>query len=147
MPYTITEACNGCTACKRICPVEAIRGERKQQHVIHPDLCIECGACGRICASSAILNEKGELTTRVKQNLWPKPVWNYDQCVECRICVLICPTGSINLAFSQNGSSALKPSLPLLKYPHTCIACGFCEINCPTNAITMLVAESAVVTK
>ncbi len=142
MPYLITEACIGCTACKRKCPVNAIRGEKKQLHQINPDLCIECGVCGKICPSAAILDEKKQPTQRIKQNEWVKPVWNYDLCVECRICVLVCPTGAITLAHQNNGDSGIKPSFPILSNSQNCIGCGFCENNCPTAAILMQIPVS-----
>ena len=44
--YVIDESiCIGCTACTRVCPVDAISGERKKPHSIDPDVCIACGAC------------------------------------------------------------------------------------------------------
>ena len=45
MAYRITNECDGCTACVRLCPTGAIAGARKALHVINPSLCIECGAC------------------------------------------------------------------------------------------------------
>ena len=43
------EKCKGCTACSRVCPVDAISGEVKKAHVIDTDKCIKCGACIEKC--------------------------------------------------------------------------------------------------
>lgn len=51
----VPELCRGCTLCARKCPVNAIRGERKQPHVIDQQLCIKCGACMEACKLNAII--------------------------------------------------------------------------------------------
>ena len=52
--YTITDKCTGCTACSRKCPVGAITGTVKNQHVIDKDKCIKCGKCLETCRFGAI---------------------------------------------------------------------------------------------
>jgi NADP-reducing hydrogenase subunit HndC len=55
MEYVVNpENCVGCTACARVCPVNAITGERKEVHLINPEICIKCGACMEKCKFDAI---------------------------------------------------------------------------------------------
>lgn len=46
--------CKGCTACAKVCPVEAISGALKQAHSIDTAKCIRCGACYEKCKFNAI---------------------------------------------------------------------------------------------
>jgi NADH-quinone oxidoreductase subunit F len=46
--------CKGCTACVKKCPVEAIRGEKRQPHTLDAAKCIKCGACVATCKFNAI---------------------------------------------------------------------------------------------
>ncbi len=53
----IPEKCKGCTACIRVCPVDAIEGKVREPHVIHQDKCIKCGACFEKCKFAAIVRQ------------------------------------------------------------------------------------------
>ncbi|NLA27542.1 MAG: NADH-quinone oxidoreductase subunit NuoF [Firmicutes bacterium] len=48
------ELCDGCRRCVRVCPVDAISGERKEPHVIDSVTCTRCGSCVERCRREAI---------------------------------------------------------------------------------------------
>jgi len=50
----LAEFCKGCGMCKRVCPANAISGEKKQVHTIDADVCVKCGACFETCKFKAI---------------------------------------------------------------------------------------------
>ena len=57
-PLVILEdKCKGCTACKKVCPNDAIEGELKATHKIIQENCIRCGACIEKCKLGAIVQE------------------------------------------------------------------------------------------
>lgn len=53
----LEDKCKGCTACKKVCPNDAIEGELKAVHTIVQDKCIRCGACLEKCKLGAIVQE------------------------------------------------------------------------------------------
>ena len=52
------EKCIGCGACKKVCPVEAIEGEKKLPHVIDTAKCIKCGSCIDVCRKAKAVLKK-----------------------------------------------------------------------------------------
>jgi len=54
--YSISEMdCTGCGACAKICPTQAIKGEKKQSHRILFELCSKCGSCKDVCKANAVM--------------------------------------------------------------------------------------------
>ncbi|MEW6076464.1 MAG: 4Fe-4S binding protein [Thermodesulfobacteriota bacterium] len=134
MAYFITETCNGCTSCARLCPAGAIQGEKKNRHVIDLGLCIECGACGRICPQSALQDPTGRAVQSVKKQFWAKPVFNHKTCMACGICINACPAGCLK---PGEPSRKDKNAYPELADPGACLSCGFCADECPVEAVTL----------
>jgi NADH-quinone oxidoreductase subunit F len=52
--YEISDECDGCGACVKLCPAEAISGEQDELHVIDQELCTRCGVCGTLCQFGAV---------------------------------------------------------------------------------------------
>jgi len=50
-----SDLCKGCGLCTKVCPVNAISGERKSPHIIDQSKCIKCGACLEKCPFKAIV--------------------------------------------------------------------------------------------
>lgn len=49
------EACTGCMACLKKCPVEAIIGSPRYPHFIIQERCISCGSCYDVCKFNAVI--------------------------------------------------------------------------------------------
>ena len=55
LSYSIDEEkCKGCGACIKVCPVEAIRGEKREPHEIDETKCVKCGTCYEVCKFAAV---------------------------------------------------------------------------------------------
>ena len=55
LTYEITDDCVGCGACRKVCPVKAIKGTAKNKHIIEQETCIRCGVCFTTCKFDAIV--------------------------------------------------------------------------------------------
>ncbi len=51
----IADKCKGCGMCLKVCPTQAISGERRQPHKIDTDKCIKCNSCFDRCPFGAIV--------------------------------------------------------------------------------------------
>ena len=49
------EKCTGCGACLRVCPVDAIAGEKKKPHQLDENICVKCRACYEACKFDAVV--------------------------------------------------------------------------------------------
>ena len=140
MAYKITDKCNGCSACKKFCPTDAIAGDKNTLHIIAADRCIECGACGRVCPAEAVKDPFGISCPMVKRSLWERPQFDKMTCMSCRICVDACPVHCLDLYHPANRGD--HHGRPYMANERICIGCGFCAKECPVGAVTMIVSQS-----
>ncbi len=52
--YDINNQCTGCRLCVDACPQGAIRGGKKEKHIIDQELCNQCGICKITCTYDAV---------------------------------------------------------------------------------------------
>ncbi len=50
-----SEKCTGCGACVRVCPVDAITGEKKKPHQLDQSKCMKCRGCFEACKFDAVV--------------------------------------------------------------------------------------------
>jgi Na+-translocating ferredoxin:NAD+ oxidoreductase RNF subunit RnfB len=48
-------------ACAKVCPTQAIKGEKKQSHLILAEICSKCGSCIDVCKTNAIIYKDADL--------------------------------------------------------------------------------------
>jgi NADH-quinone oxidoreductase subunit F len=49
------EKCTGCGACLKVCPVDAIMGEKKKPHQLDQSKCVKCRGCYEACKFDAVV--------------------------------------------------------------------------------------------
>jgi len=131
MAFSINRRCDGCSACVRQCPTQAIFGEFKKSYSIDSNRCIDCGVCGQICPIEAVVNERGEIAARVERNDRLRPTVDFDMCNGCAMCVDICPFHCIEIV----GGPLM--GISVLANPLACVSCDECMHVCLKHAIKM----------
>ena len=62
------QKCSACGTCRKQCPTDAIRGDKKIVHIVDQEKCIKCGTCFQVCP------ERFGAVTRLPGGPAPAPV-------------------------------------------------------------------------
>jgi ferredoxin len=138
MYHVIEENCIGCGACKRVCPVDAISGEKKEIHIIDGKYCINCSSCGRVCPKNAVKGH-GQVISKLKRDQWLKPHIDKEKCYACENCIAACPVDALSMA---GENLPLTENYAVFSSPDLCVSCGWCFDNCQFDAIKMEVLSA-----
>ncbi len=112
------EKCNGCMACMRFCPTQAVRIQNNKAFLLE-DLCIDCGECVRLCEYKAIVpltNSFSEFSKFKYTIAIPSPVF-----------------------YSQFGKDA-KPAVLLAALKKIGFDDAF-DVACPSEAVSIAIQE------
>ncbi len=138
---TVSDACNDCGACRKVCPMDAIAEEDPRRSASTE--CIACEACARACPAGAVkfsMNVQGQsggaahFSTH-RRALFVSGVTGF----LAGLAVLILPgwirTGKAGA--SGFPSSSIRPpgAVPEKDFLARCIRCGECMKACPTNTL------------
>lgn len=139
MAHRIIDTCNGCSACARQCPTDAITGAFKERYRVEEPLCIDCGVCGMICPVEAVVDAAGVLARRLPRSRRPRPVFDPALCNGCSLCATFCPERCIGLIGPAYQGAAY------LADPQRCVSCGECATICIKRAVRMEALELSAV--
>lgn len=131
MSYAIGAGCDGCSACSRQCPVDAISGTYKSRYDIDDGLCVDCGVCGVVCPVEAVTDAEGRVVSHVPRPQRPRPVLDATRCNGCETCVAFCPFECRRIV------GAPHRGVSMMAEPGRCVACGECSRSCIKGAISM----------
>ena len=131
MAHTITELCDGCSACAGQCPTKAIHGLFKERYAIDERLCIDCGVCGWICPLPAVLDAAGQVVPHLPRDERPRPLIDHELCNGCRMCVDICSVDALKII------GPIFRGVVVLSQPLACVTCGDCATICIKGAVEM----------
>ncbi|UJF16903.1 ferredoxin-type protein NapF [Vibrio sp. SS-MA-C1-2] len=129
-PYAVDELlferlCNGCGACKSVCPNSIIEIEKGLAQInLDYNECSLCGLCLTSCSTQA-------LHQSIPLNINLRPVisqdcHNYLQ-IECQQCQNSCPANAISIE---------EDELPTIT-TEKCYGCGQCARSCYMGVISM----------
>ena len=131
MAFHFTGECDGCSACVRQCPTDAIFGAFLERYDVDPNACIECGVCGWICPIDAVRDGAGSRAAPIPRDRRPRPVVTADLCNGCKLCVDFCPFECMAITGERYAG------VSYLAEPEICVSCGECRQACIKGAIEM----------
>lgn len=135
MAHFISDKCIGCSLCIKYCPVDAILGQKKNQHKVNEVRCVDCGVCGKVCPKNAIFDNNKNNLIKVHKEKWLNPEINLKECSGCSLCVDICKFECLQISMPKFRGDI--NAYAYLVNSENCVGCSMCEDVCPLHLIEM----------
>ena len=142
----VSDACTGCGACRKACPMGAVDADAKKAD---PSACIVCEGCREVCPEGAVAFRFGRGGVRHEEHLRQvrhgSTGTRFSKKRRALLYAGVCGAGGAAFSLSLPGGLLAGPvenvlvrppgALPERAFLASCVRCGECMKACPTNTL------------
>ncbi len=151
----VSDACTGCGACRKACPMGAVDADPKKAD---SSACIVCESCAEACPEGAVAFRFGSGGVRPEEHLREarrgRTGTGFSKPRRALLYAGVCGAGGAALSLSLPGGLLPNPAvnarvrppgaLPERAFLASCVRCGECMKACPTNTLQPAGLDSGV---
>lgn len=128
------DTCVYCGLCKKACPADALKVDRKQKvWEVDDELCVKCGACVDKCPKKSLSFGEADAApagddNKAESDAAEKLLCDLENCVYCGLCAKNCPLDALKV---DRKAKVWEVDEDL------CAKCGACVDKCPKKCLSI----------